>query len=471
MENDQYRNVMVGAGIAALVMAVLSGRLPRWLRITLVIGILVLACGAGLFSYRYINEPTTLTVAVGSFDGEALQLTSKLATRLASTGADVRLKVIDKGDSLSAAKAFSDGQAQLAIVRADVGDLSSAGVVAVVTRSVALIVAPPGSSITDMDDLKGKTIGVLGGEVNQRVVQSLTKEYGLDNAKTTFKNLKLAEVPAAIKAKQISALLVVMPLSERYLAALRGLFPKAGKQQLTLVPIEAAGAIATVTRYYQSYDLPKGTIQGSPAIPDDDMKTLHVPFYLVAKKTLSDTVVGALAKAIMDARRDLIGEYPLAAQISEPNTDKTDDDNDTYIPVHPGAAAYFGGTEQSFFDKYSNQLFYGPMVLATLGSLLAAAWKFMSTNQESPGDRPLLRLHALASRITKSGKEDELTEIERQIDEILQRELEGYSSGSPATDAAVLGVATNRLQHLIAQQRVKLGGASRMNAAGAGVTI
>ena len=30
-----------------------------------------------------------------------------------------------------------------------------------VTRAVALIVAPPGSSIPEMDDLKGKTIGVV----------------------------------------------------------------------------------------------------------------------------------------------------------------------------------------------------------------------------------------------------------------------------------------------------------------------
>jgi hypothetical protein len=64
----------------------------------------------------------------------------------------------------------------LAVLRADVGDLSSAETVVVVTRAVALIVAPPGSSITE----KGKTIGVVGGEVNQNLVEALKKEYGLD---------------------------------------------------------------------------------------------------------------------------------------------------------------------------------------------------------------------------------------------------------------------------------------------------
>jgi hypothetical protein len=38
--------------------------------------------------------------------------------------------------------------------------------------------------------------------------------------------------------------------------------------------------------------------------------------------------------------RDAISSYPLVAQISEPDTDKTDADNDTYLPVHPGASVF-----------------------------------------------------------------------------------------------------------------------------------
>ena len=171
--------------------------------------------------------------------------------------------------------------------------------------------------------LRVKRLGwLVGGEVNKNLIEALKNEYGLDAAKTNFKNLTLAEIPQAIKVKQVSALLGVMPLTEKYLTMLRGFFPKAdpktGKLQPALVPIESAGAIAAVTRYYQSYDLPKGAVQGSPPIPDDDMKTLHVPFYLVANKKLSDDVIGSLAKAIMSARRDLIGEYPFIAQVANP---------------------------------------------------------------------------------------------------------------------------------------------------------
>jgi TRAP transporter TAXI family solute receptor len=459
MERSQWQAIAVGASLTAFVVAIATGRLPRGVRIALVLGIVVLAGGAGFYAYRYATHPTTLTVAAGSVDGAAVQLMSTIATRLASTDAPVRLKVLDKGSALDAVKAFSAGQADLAVARADIGDLSGAATVVVVTRSVVLIVAPPGSSLTEMDDLKGKTIGVVAGEVNQKVVEALTGEYGLDSAKTHFKDLAPTDIPRALKSKQVSALLVVMPITGKYLTMLRNVFPKSAKQKPVLIPIESAGAIAAVTKYYQSYDLPKGTIQGSPPIPDDDMKTLQVPLYLVANKKLSDEVVSSLAKAIMDARRDLLGEDPLIAQISEPDTDKTDTNNDTYIPVHPGATAYFGGNVQSFLDKHGDQIFYGSMLLGTLASLFAAAWKFMTKDEEKPENRPLMRLHALTDQISKAGNEADLAETESRIDDILKGELEKYAAGNAdATEAAAMGLATHRLEHLIAQRRTVLNG-------------
>lgn len=461
MERAQWQVLAIGAGLAAVIAAIATGRLPRWVRVALVLGIVVLAGGGGFYAYRYATHPTTLTVAAGSSDGEAVRLMSAIATRMAATSAPVRLNVLDKGNALDAVKAFSNGQADLAVARADIGDLSSAETVVVVTRAVVLIVAPPGSPIADMDGLKGKTIGVVGGEVNHRVVDALTREYGLDGSQTHFKDLAIADIPQALKSKQVSVLLGVMPVTDKYLMMLRNLFPRTGKQKLTLIPIESAGAIAAVTKYYQSYELPKGTVQGSPPIPDDDMKTLQVPFYLVANKKLSSDVISSLAKGIMDARRDLIGEYPFIAQISEPDTDKSDAENDTYLPVHPGATAYFGGNVQSFFDKYGDQIFYGSMLLGTLTSLFAAGWKFMTKDGGKPENRPLMRLHALTDEIRKAGNEADLTETEERIDDILKGELEKYAMGSAeVAETAALGLATHRLEHLIAQRRAALNGKS-----------
>src|SRR5438309_6578875 len=101
-----------------------SIKLPLWLRFLLLIGVAASAAGAGLLGYRYYTRPVTLTVAVGSIDGEAAKAMSSIASRLVTINAPVRLTVIDTGTALAAAKTFSSGKADLAVVRGDVGDLS-----------------------------------------------------------------------------------------------------------------------------------------------------------------------------------------------------------------------------------------------------------------------------------------------------------------------------------------------------------
>ena len=66
-------------------------KLPIWLRATLVAGIVVRVAGASLFAWRWYSRPTTLTIAVGSLDGEASRVVSALASKLAQQKAPVRL--------------------------------------------------------------------------------------------------------------------------------------------------------------------------------------------------------------------------------------------------------------------------------------------------------------------------------------------------------------------------------------------
>ena len=219
----------------------MSIKLPLWLRFFLLVGVVVFAAGAGLLAYRYYTRPVTLTVAVGSIDGEAAKAMSAIAGELVSTNAPVRLKVIDSGTALEAANAFSAGKVDLAVVRGDVGDLSQAQAVVVVSHMVVLIIAPPGSSIDSMDNLKGRTVGVVGGAANAKIVDALTKEYDLASAKVAFKNLALTDVRQAIQSKQVSALLVTIPLAEKYLSLVRGFFQLDHKKVPVLIPNRVRG--------------------------------------------------------------------------------------------------------------------------------------------------------------------------------------------------------------------------------------
>jgi TRAP-type uncharacterized transport system substrate-binding protein len=363
----------------------------------------------------------------------------------------VRLKVIDTGTAVEAAKAFAAGKVDLAVVRGDVGDLSQAQAVVVVSHVVVLIIAPPGSAIDSPGKLKGRPVGVIGADTNSKIVDVLSKEYGLDRAKT-FKDIPLADARRAVQSKEVAALLVAIPLTEKYLSLVRDIFQQGSKALPVLVPIESAGAIAGAQRAYESFDVPKGTLRGSPPVPEDDLTTLRATLYLVANKKLGTDLVTSLTQTIMRVRRDLMAEQPIFAQITAPSTDA-----DAYLPLHPGAAAFYNGTQQSFMDEYGNWIYLTPMLLGGAATVLAAAWKFLGLGVPVNGQGPLDSLYALGRRIRKAGSEAELSDIEEEIDDILRAQRARSAGGDEdAVDDATLNVAAHRLESLIHDRRTTL---------------
>jgi TRAP-type uncharacterized transport system substrate-binding protein len=448
--NDPEANSAVPAGVLG-VKSMVSLKLPLWLRFVLLVGIIGLVSGASLIAYRYYTHPVTLTVAVGSIDGEAAKAMSAIASRLVTTNAAVRLKVIDSGTALEAAKTFAAGNADLAVVRGDVGDLSKAQAVVVVSHVVVLIVVPPGSTVDSMDKLKGRRIGVISADANSKIVDVLSKEYGFDRAKV-FKDIALSDARRAIQSKEISALLIVIPLAEKYLSLVRGFFQQGPKALPGLISIDSAGAIAETERAYESFDVPKGTLRGAPPVPDDDLTTLRTSLYLVANKKLGTDLVTSLTQTIMNVRRDLMQEQPIFGQITSPSTDP-----DAYLPLHPGAAAFYNGTQQSFMDEYSNWIYLTPMVLGGTATVLAAAWKFLGIGNPATSEGPLDSLYALGRRIRKADSEAELLDIEEEIDNILKAQRAKSAQGDEsAVDDATLNVAAHRLESLVHDRRAML---------------
>jgi hypothetical protein len=303
-----------------------------------------------------------------------------------------------------------------------------------------------------MAGLKRTTVGVVAGDTNQKIVGVLTKAYDLDRANVVFKSLAPEEARRALDTKDVRTVLFVLPLTEKYLSLVRGLFPQNAKTSPVLIPIENAGAIAEKERAYESFDIPKGTLRGAPPNPEDDVTTLRVAFYLVARKSLDNDMIAGFTQALTSARRDLVGQFPILAQFKAPDTDAG-----AYLPVHPGAAEYYNGTQQSFLDKWSNAIFLAPMALGGLATVLAAAWHFLRSGELKPQEPALDSLYALGQRIRHAETEPELLEIENRIDEVLRAQRSSHDPDEEnALDAATLNVAAHRLENLIHDRRAKL---------------
>jgi hypothetical protein len=279
----------------------------------------------------------------------------------------------------------------------------------------------------------------------------LTKAYDLDRANVAFKGLALDQVRRALDTKEIRAVLLVVPLSDKYLSLVRGLFPQNARTAPVLIPIENAGAIAEKERAYESFDIPKGTLRGSPPVPDDDVTTLAVSFYLVGKQSLDKDVIASFTQALTRARRDALAELPILAQFKAPDTDAG-----AYLPVHQGAADFYNGNQQTFLDKWSNAIFLAPMALGALGTVIAAAWRFLHSGSARSGDQALDLLYALGQRIRHAENAAELLVIEAEIDEVLRTQRSGAEEDEHALDTATLNIAAHRLESLIQNQRAAL---------------
>src|SRR6516165_5525006 len=59
----------------------ISIRMPFWLRLVSLLGVILICTAARLYGYRWYNRPVTLTMAVGSIDGEAASAMSAIASQ------------------------------------------------------------------------------------------------------------------------------------------------------------------------------------------------------------------------------------------------------------------------------------------------------------------------------------------------------------------------------------------------------
>jgi TRAP-type uncharacterized transport system substrate-binding protein len=426
---------------------------PRWLRIMIVGAVTAVVITGGWLIYRSFAKPTFLTVAAGSADGEALLLISAIAARLTASNAHVRLKVADARTSAKASEMLATGKADLAIVRGDTSGLSDARSVLLLTHGVVLILAPATASADNLGDLRNTTIGIIGGAINRPTVEALKQVYQFDRAMVEFRDVAVADGATALSSGQVQAVLAVVPLTEKYLAKVRQFFQQTGAKGAApkLIEIESAGAVANIAQYYESYDIPKGTLRGAPPIPSDDLTSLRVSFFLVANKSVDAGTITDLTQSLVDVRRDLLSQYPILAQAAAPSTDAN-----ALIPIHPGAATYYNGNQQSFLDKYDDKLYYGSLLLGSLISIIVAAWRFAGSGIASQS--MLEPLYELGNEIKSARSEAELEDIEKRIDDILKAELARNASGDGAdsTDMAALGLAAHRLQYLMDHRRSDL---------------
>ena len=227
------------------------------------------------------------------------------------------------------------------------------------------------------------------------------------------------------------------------------------------IPITESKALSQLSPALEAKSLPRGAYGGAPALPAEDVETITVTTRLYARSRVSDSVVGDVARIFFTERPAIASLAPAANRMEAPATDKS-----STLPVHPGAAAYLNGEEETFFEKYSDYIYIGAMLLSVLVSASAALFSRLNSSRRVRAENLIERLldHLAAARNARTS--EDLNVLQADADRILVEALRSEHARSlDANRVTALGLAMDQLRLAIRDRRVALQGAPPPSAA------
>ena len=420
--------------------------------------------GALAGAYYFAMRPVTLRIAVGPANSDDVKVVQPLTQAFAQSRGHVRLRPVQTDGANASAQALAESKADLAIIRGDLEVPKNAQAVATLRKNVAVLWVPPATKtkgkkagpkitkITKIAQLAGHRIGVVGRtQANVNLLKVILQQYGVDPGKVEIVQFPANEAVEAIRNQKADVYLAAGPVNSKITTDAIAASMRDGGTP-TFLAIDSAEAIAQHHPMYEASEIPAGAFGGSPAKPDDEVKTISFSHHIVARKSLSESTIAAFTRQLFAIRQSVMTEFPLAAKIETPDTDK-----DAAIPVHPGAAAFVDGEEKTFLDRYSDYIWWGLMALSAMGS--AGAWfagylkKDDRSNNSSLRDR-LLEMIAAARR---SDSIEELDRMQTEADDILRDTLHCFEDGAIEEGAlTAFNIALDQFHNAVADRRALL---------------
>jgi TRAP transporter TAXI family solute receptor len=386
--------------------------------------------GAVASGYYFTMRPVPLRFAVGPQSSDDVRVVQALAQAFSREHNIVRLRPVLTDGALGSANALAEGKADLAVIRGDLEVPKNAQAVAVLRKNVAVIWVPSKklkkgeAKITKIAQIASKRIGIIGRtQANVNLLKVVLQQYGVDTSKLDIVQFSTSEVAEAIKDHKVDVFLAAGPVNSKITAEAIAASSRDGAA--TFLAIDSGEAIAQNHAAYEAAEIPAGAFGGSPPRPDDDVKTISFNHLIVARKSLSETTVAAFTRQLFAVRQSLMTDFPLAAKIETPDTDK-----DAAIPAHPGAAAFVDGEEKTFLDRYSDYIWWSLMAFSALGSIGAWFASYLRKDERNTNFTLRERLLDMIAAARKSDSMDELDVLQEEADGILRETLNCYESGA-----------------------------------------
>lgn len=420
-----------------------------------VIGVLVA-------SYYFAMRPVILRIAVGPAGSNDVKVVQALTQGFAEKHSHIRLRLVQTDGAAASAQALAERTTDLAIIRGDLGVPDNAQAVATLRKNVVVLWAVPAkgkgkkpAKITRIEQLAGRRVGVIGRTpANINLFKVILQQYGVDPDRVDIIPLPANDVAEAIRSQKADAYLAAGPVNSKVTAEAIAASVHDGGNPIFLA-IDSADAIAQNHPNYEAAEIPAGAFSGSPTRPDEEIKTISFSHHIVARKDLSEATVAAFTRQLFAVRQQVMAEFPLAAKIETPDTDK-----DAAIPVHPGAAAFVDGDEKSFIDRYGDYIWWALMALSAMGS--AGAWfaGILKKDERNTNSSERDHLLEMLTAVRRCDSIEELDRMQAEADDILRKTLLCFEHGTIAEGAlTAFNIALGQFHSAIADRKALLIGA------------
>jgi TRAP transporter TAXI family solute receptor len=433
---------------------------PAPMTFVILAGILAII-GTLAAAYYFAMRPETLRIAVGPANSDDVKLVHALSQGFTQSHGHIRLRPVQTDGAAASAQALATGKVDLAVIRGDLIVPDNAQAVATLRKNVAVLWVPPaakgkgkksGPKITKIAQLAGRRVGVVGRTpANVNLLKVILQQYGVDPAKVEIIQFPGSEAAEAIRGQKADAYLAAGPVNSKITSDAIAASTRDGGTA-TFLAIDSAEAIAQNHPVYEASAIPAGAFGGSPDRPEDEVKTISFSHHIAARKDISDATIAAFTRQLFAARKPLMAEFPMAAKIETPDTDK-----DAVIPVHPGAAAFVDGEEKTFLDRYSDYIWWGLMALSAMGS--AGAWfaGYLKKGERNTNASQREHLLDMLVQARRSDSIEELDRMQAEADDILRSTLLCFEHGAIAEGAlTAFNIALDQFHHAVADRKAVL---------------
>ena len=420
--------------------------------------------GAIWAGFYFTIEADHMRIAAGPVDQKFVQA---LSNQIANGHHDLTLQIVPTTGAKETAEAISKGQADLAILPSNLDDSLNWPVIAILRQNVMALIVPapaaaaaPAKTATsakaskttktssdktskgakssksakndDIDDsdsgddsggsdkfgkvsqLSGKRVGVVtGNEATTGLLELVLSHYGVALAKVTISQIDPNNLADVIKNNQVDALFVAGAATGRAISSTVAAATQNGKAP-TFIEIDQADDIAKRNPGFDSIDIDAGTFGGNPPSPSDDLKSLSFGEYMVARRSYSESVIDTLSKVLYSSRQALATALPGEIKIAAPSTDK-----DADVVVHAGAMAYLSDSQQSFFDKYGDDIFYGMLIFPVFGSAIAGLASYLRSDTRTRRLRLLQRVLDLVRKAHAAQSLEAIEQLQVEADNLV----------------------------------------------------